>query len=178
MPRPNKLVALAALAASTACVLPGYTASPYGRTASVRFGSSRTDVGTGELLAVDSANVWIMRNDTLLQFDVPTLLHVDVSRHGFDFKRTFTWMAITGLLTGTALTIACNQVEGAECNGVLPEYAFSYGLLGAAFAADNQRSAVARFQPFDWQRMRAFARFPQGLPQAMRDKYPTLVVHR
>lgn len=75
------------------------------------------------------------------------------------------WSLVGGLVSGVALTAACGSVEGAECGAVLPGVILSWGLVGGLSAATLSGSSSQRLAPEEWERLRPFARFPQGLPE-------------
>jgi hypothetical protein len=170
MRRLIELLALATATATSACVLPGGPASPNGRHASLdlQHGTS-TD---GELLAVDSTGLWLLRRDTVVHYDAAAINRVRLSRHSFDGKRTIVWMVLTGIGTGALLTVACSRVENTDCGGVLPAFALSYTTAGALFALGNQNSSEWHWSTQEWERLRPYARFPQGLPPGVERAYP------
>jgi hypothetical protein len=170
MRRLIEALALAAVTATSACVLPGAPASPYGRhtVLDLRPGT----ITEGELLAVDSAGIWLLQRDTLVHYDTAAIRQVRLERHVLNGRRTIVWMMLAGLGTGVALSVACSQVEDADCGGVLQSAVLAYTAAGALFSLSNQYSSVWHWSPAESERLRAYARFPQGLPAGVERAYP------
>lgn len=154
------------------CVVSKAGISPYGKTATLypRNGSSVS----GELIASNSDSIWLLRNGAVTSYSSANVRAVDVERHGLDGRKTLVWMTLAGAATGSALTIACNQYNSdpqesnADCSGVLPGTLLFFAALGGIFAVSNDYSSMYHLVPQDTNRLRAFSRFPQGVPDSLR----------
>lgn len=161
------IVAGAALAS---CVRPGYKPSPLGRATTLYYNAG--DITTsGELMSADSNSIWLLQGDSLNEYSLASLRRVQIPRHSFGVRQTIYAGVAVGAGTGLLLTLACSQVEDAACVFVLPVITGFGGILGALFAVFNDYSTVYRLNPSDWQTIRAYARFPQGLPAPVRERY-------
>ena len=152
----------------SACVISGTSVSPNGRSADVKsraLGSQR-----GELLASRSDSIWLLRDGVVLAIPMSDVNAVTVERHAFGGKRTVAWSAGIGAVTGVAMSIACasykpkSRSASSGCAGWLPGTAAVWTGLGSLFAISNAHSADFHLDARDSVRLRAFARFPQGMP--------------
>lgn len=164
------LVALAAPLLG-ACVLKGDPISPYGRHATVhQSGAGRF---SGELIAVTGDSLWLMADSVLVGFSGANVRKIDVRRHRMGGGRTLTWMALAGGGTGMALLLSCESYNampdegGAECGPVFPAAFLSFMAAGGLFALGNEYSSKHHLSARDTERLRAYARFPQGLPDSL-----------
>ena len=164
------LVLIAVLAGG--CILPRASVSPYGKSATVY--SARGGAATGELIAANAENIWLLRNGSLDVFGTSSILTVDVERHRFDGMKTFKWMTLTGVATGAALTLSCIRFRSHDggnaggCGGVLLGTTGVFAGIGSLLAISNDHSSMYHLVPNDVNQLRAFARFPQGLPDSLR----------
>jgi hypothetical protein len=169
-----RAVGLAGLLVTSGCALSGAPISPYGRQAEVRATSGSSQ--RGELIAASADTVWLMSNAGLTPFTTAELRRVEVERHGFGMRRTMKWMGWLGVGTGIALMISCNSYEsssegsgdGGSCVGVLPGSVIFFGLTGALLGMFNESSRHHHFKPAETDRIRPYARFPQGMPDSLR----------
>ena len=162
-------------ATTAACTLAGPGVSPYGRLTTINPLARRTS-SSGELIAVSSDSLWLLSRDSLVTFGIGAISSVDVQRHHFTAKRTLVHSAVIGIATGAALTAACASVDDTEnCGAVFPVFALAFTALGAVLAIGAEESSKLHFAPYQWPDMRAFARFPQGMPDSAR---ATLVLAR
>lgn len=156
------------------CVLPGAPISPHGRVANLqllRGGNVR-----GELAAANRDTIWVFSRDGLVAWNTAELRRVHVRRHPFGFERTLKWMGWAGLGTGIALMVSCMSFEastdgGGESSGCLLVPPVTVGFFAGAgllFGAINEVSARHSLAPTDTDRLRPFARYPQGIPDSVR----------
>ncbi|GAC1653948.1 MAG: hypothetical protein NVS4B3_17470 [Gemmatimonadaceae bacterium] len=150
------------------CVWPAPAISPFGRRATV-YPTNAPRV-SGELLAVSSDSLWLLRDTTILVFPADALKIIHVARHSFDGRRTVATMIVAGAVTGAALMVACGQVKNTDCGAVLPAALLTHAVLGGLFALSTDHSSMHRFSPRQWAELRGYARFPQGLPDSARVK--------
>ena len=155
------------------CAVKGVPISAHGRPVTIPSGNQRTQ---GELLAITGDTLWVLQRDSLRAEVLAPGQWVQVQRHDFGMRRTMKWMGITGLATGVSLMIACSSYESSDdgggdnssCIAVLPASAIFFGVAGLLFGAGNQYSSSHRFTAADTARLRAFSRYPQGLPDSVR----------
>lgn len=153
------------------CVLPGGRISPYGRATTV-FPIAGERV-SGELLAVGRDTVWLLSGDTLRAIGAGGIRRIDVDRHRFNGNKTMLWMSLAGTGTGVALVLSCVSYKNSEddssvsCGGVLPGTLLLFLVAGAVLAFSNDHSSKYRLSPVETERLRAFARFPQGIPDSL-----------
>lgn len=153
-----------ALAAS-GCVLGTSAPSPYGRQVTVLPAPRAADHRvSGELIAVSVDSLWVLAERTLVTVPLAQVDAVHVARHRFTPKTALVWTAVGGLLSATALTVACGQVAD-DCGYVFPGVLLSWGMVGGLSAVTVSRSANLRFDRTEWDRLRPYARFPQGIPE-------------
>lgn len=150
-----------------ACVMGHYAASPYGRGAEVVpvSGSGHSRV-SGELIAVSADSVWVLADHGLVTVPLAQVAAVRVVRHRFTTGRVLTWSVVGGTISGVALAAACSGAdEGNDCGGVFPAVLLSWAIVGGISAATVGGSAYVRLRPSEWEKLRPFARFPQGIPE-------------
>ena len=153
-------------AAPTAPVRPASDLPVRGRETDLRVGGQGV---SGELLAVSVDSLWLLTREGSVQaVPVRPYFSVRVRRHGFGASQTALWIAIGAAVTGLALSTACGQVEDAECGGIFPGVGLSWALVGLPFGYALARSAHHRLPSTDGE-LRAYARFPQGLPEGFLD---------
>ena len=119
----------------------------------------------GELIAASADSLWLLLPRELVAVPREAVLDVRVDRKTFGAGRAFGWAAIGALVSGVALTAACNSVEDASCGGVFPATALLWALVGGAAAPSI---SGARWETIDaWRDLPPHARFPQGLPSGV-----------
>lgn len=156
---------------SASCIVPGAQISPYGKPTTLY--TETAGRITGELIAVRGDSIWLLKDGQLRSFAAIGVSMLDVERHSFDGRKTLRWNAITGLVTGSALLVACslyNNKDGSKSYGcplVVPVSVALFSVLGSVFALTNDHSSMYHLVPADTLRLRAFARFPQGLPDSL-----------
>ena len=169
MRRTRPMMLLVLLSAS--CIVPGAQISPYGKTTTLY--PTTSGRVTGELIAVRSDSIWALTDGQLRGYAASDISKLNVERHPFDGKRTLAVNAATGAVTGVALMVACNSYRPKDggrnpsCAGVIPATVAVFTVLGGIFALTNNRSSMYHLVPSDTLRLRAHARFPQGLPDSL-----------
>ena len=166
----SSLALILAGAALTSCVRAGYKPGPLGRMTTLYYNAGNITT-RGELMAADSNSVWLLQGASLNAYSLASLRRVQIPRHPFGGGQTIRAGVAVGAATGLLLTLACMQVEDASCVAVWPVITALGGTLGALFAVFNDYSTVYRLNPSEWQTIRAYARFPQGLPSPVRERY-------
>lgn len=136
-----------------------------GRNVSVRGSSSRV---AGELLSVSADSIWVLERRP---WDIRSLPLEGVRtvkvRRGKGAGTALIWSVVGMVATGTALTAACNSVEGADCGDVFPAVVLGWGVVGGLAAI---KLGAGRYQELEPRvdRLRPYARYPQGLPAEVR----------
>jgi hypothetical protein len=123
----------------------------------------------GELLAAGADSIWLLRGDTIVSVATTHIRNVEVERHSFTGRRMMGIMAGAGLVYGIALGVACSSYEGGgDCGSVALGTMALYVGAGSVWALSTMYSSKYRFSPSRWDEIRAFARFPQGIPDSVR----------
>jgi hypothetical protein len=157
-----------AIATTAGCTLSGPGVSPYGRLTTIN-PSERRKTSAGELIAVSSDSVWLLGRDSLFTFGMGGISSIEVQRHQFNAKRTFIHSLVVGVAAGAALGYACSTVEDTDgCGAVFPVIAGFFTAGGAVLAIGTEQSSKFYFAPYQWSDIRAYARFPQGMPDSAR----------
>ena len=131
----------------------------------VRLEVRGADRAAGELLAVERDSLWLLpAGGPMRAVGLRDVRAAQVPRLGTSAGTILAWTAIGGLVSGLALTMACNSVEGADCGGVFPLVAGAWLVVGGASAAMS--GSGWRSLPTDPPSLAPYARFPQGLPAA------------
>ena len=163
----RSLLLLVSTLGSAACVTGRYAVSPYGRRVEVVpvSGAANSSV-SGELIAVSADSVWVLAHLGLVTMPLTQVDAVRVARHGFTAGKALLWSAVAGTISGVALTAACGAAgEGSDCAGVFPSVLVSWGIVGGIAAATVSGSAHQRLGRTEWEQLRPYARFPQGIPE-------------
>ena len=166
MARPVKWLgtAVAALIVG-ACVTGSRAVSVFGRHVAVSPArDARATPLTGELIAVSAESLWVLGDTGLGALPLGAVDRVSVRRHNFTAGRALAWALVGAAVTGGALSAACSSVEGAECGRVFPGVALSWVFWGGLAAASADASSKLRIDAARWDSLRAYARFPQGIP--------------
>jgi hypothetical protein len=120
----------------------------------------------GELLAVDQGRIFVRTKEGVREFDAGALREVRVRRHGLGGKWALKWGVVGGLLSGTALAVACSSVEGnssGECAAVGAGVGALWMLVGAAAFPGLDSCSQLHFDP-GARDLRSYARLPAGFP--------------
>ena len=173
----RRLVALAgALGCAlviTGCHARGFPIGEYGRPVVVQMPTYRLE---GELLAVAPDTLWLLSGPQLTPVATALARQLYVQRHDYGMGRTVRTMAWSGLATGVALMVSCLMYEssadgsgdGAACLLVVPVTAATFAGVGVVLGAINSMTTHKRYDPAQLDRVRPFARYPQGMPESMR----------
>jgi hypothetical protein len=122
----------------------------------------------GELLAVSPEKIWVMGPDRASTLPLRQIEEVRVPGHGLNARRAGWWVALGALVSGTVLALACSSVEGNDsCGRVFIPVLVTWGALGVPSAKALADSSQLRVKPRDWDKLRPYARFPQGLPDGL-----------
>ncbi len=119
----------------------------------------------GELIAVSTDSVWVLRGLELLTAPVARVSLVRLRRHKLDGAAGLIWTVVGGVVTAGLLTAACNSVDGAECGGLFAGVMVPWAVIGGLSALSLEASSRQDFRPGEYAGLRAYARFPQGLPE-------------
>ncbi len=119
----------------------------------------------GELIAVGTDRVWVLRGLELLTAPIARVSLVRLKRHKLDGTAGLIWTVVGGVVSGGLLTAACSSVDGTECGGVFLGVMSWWGVLGGLSALSLEASSLQDFRPGEYEGLRAYARFPQGLPE-------------
>ena len=127
--------------------------------ASVQVAVANAPKMKGELIAVSTDSVWVLRGLELLTAPVARVSLVRIKRHKLDGRAGLIWTLIGGVVTGGLLTAAC------ECGDMFPRVMLWWGVIGGLSALSLEASSRQDFRPWEYDLLRAYARFPQGLPE-------------
>jgi hypothetical protein len=121
----------------------------------------------GELLAVDEETIWVLGKERIVAVPLATVRQVEVRRHSATPGRVARWSALGAALTGGALALACNSVDGnSDCGKIFLSVGFTWALGGAIAAVTLGPSKMGIDEPWA-QSLRPYARFPQGPPKGV-----------
>jgi hypothetical protein len=122
----------------------------------------------GELIAVRHDSVWVRLGDERDFTGVAArdLARVRVERHRYGARFALRWALIGWAATSAGLTVACVQ-EADGCFAVPIAMVVPWGLALAIAAPTMEASRWLDVSPYSLPEARAYARFPQGLPQAL-----------
>ena len=141
----------------------------FGRAVEVKAPSGQGDsIVKGELLAVGAEQLWVLEPTRVREVSLREVTQVRVSLHGLDGKKAWTWTVAGAVLSGAALAAACSQVEGdSNCGAAFGFTAVSWGLFGGLSAAGLEKSSRVMVRAPDFDGLRPYARYPQGLPEGL-----------
>jgi hypothetical protein len=120
----------------------------------------------GELLAVGESGVWVLEASGAREIPFAEIERVRVGLHGLNGRVAGTWAGTGAVGTIGALAVACAQVEGTSCGGVLL-FAIPWALVGIPSAASLEKSSRVFVGPENREALAPYARFPQGLPEGL-----------
>lgn len=119
----------------------------------------------GELIVVEAARLLVLTKAGIDEIAVPQIRQVRVRQHAFGTRRAWLWTLIGAAVSSIGLTAACSSVESAaDCSGVAAAGAAPWLLFGGLASLVADRSAFVTFAAGQEERLRPFARYPQGLP--------------
>jgi hypothetical protein len=96
-------------------------------------------------------------------------LDVRVDRGGMGSGGALIWGVAVGVVSGAALTGACYSVDGEFCGGVFVGTVALWTLVGALSGPSLHKARYLTLTNPQAEQLRPRARFPQGLPTAVRD---------
>ncbi len=164
------LAALALLAPNAdAQSLAANPASPRGSEVrvAVRAGARSVTV-KGELLAIDSAQVWIVVKDRITTIPRDSVTRIRLRVHRFGGARAAIVGAVGGFLTGLGMVVACSSLEEtSDCGGVFVAWQIPWVVLTAISAMFMQSNSWEALPVDGWWRVAAYARYPQGAPPTL-----------
>ena len=163
------LVAVVAAATSSGCVTGSYQTTIAGRPVLVTSVDDATQAKVqGELIAVDADRVWVLERGAVREVPRSSIREAAVRRRSITSRQALTWAAIGGAIMSVGLTVACSSVEGnGSCGGVGAFVAAHWAVTGALAAATAESSSQQKFPPPKLDELRAYARFPQGMPAGL-----------
>jgi len=129
--------------------------------------SERDSASSGELIAVSAESVWVAPGAEIVSVPWSRVGRLQVRLSNVNGGGAMAYSVVMGLLTGGALFAACSQVEDTECAVVLPGVLGMWLLLGALSAMTIESSSQKALGAAQWEALRAYARFPQGLPDSL-----------
>jgi hypothetical protein len=129
--------------------------------------------GTGELIAVSPDSLWLLDDDALSAFPLARMRRVDVRESSFSAGTALLWSLAAGLISGAALTAACESVSG-DCGAVLPTVLLSWTFFGTIGGLAVQPSRYTELPAPAADQLRPYARFPQGMPDSFPSEPPVL----
>jgi hypothetical protein len=132
----------------------------------------------GELLAVGPERLWILGRDGVRGVPFTEVEQARVRLHGLDGRKSGLWAIVGGIVSGTALTLACASVEGdGNCGAMLGVAAVAWGLIGGPSAVSLGRSSQLRVNGPDFEPLRP-ARTPRAFLRPDRDSRPQRAARR
>jgi hypothetical protein len=121
----------------------------------------------GELLAVSGDSIWVLQTAGLSATAMSETRRVVLNRHAHTGGRTMRVGLIVGALSGLGLTVACMSAEAGGCGAILPGAIVTSTLVSGAMALLLQPSNSINVRPITEERLRPYARFPQGIPPGL-----------
>lgn len=122
----------------------------------------------GELIAVGTNQMWVAGPArTVRSVSRTEVQEVRVRQHGLTGTKVAAWVILGALVSGAALSLSCSSVEGSECGRVFLPVLLTWGVLGVPAAVGFARTSQLHVKPSDWETLRPFARFPQGIPEGL-----------
>ena len=139
----------------------------FGHTADIWVDGAET---RGELLAVTADTLWWQGEGPAGQRTASSLTEItrlEVRMHDWDAGRIFRWSAIGAGVTSLAMTAACASIdEDTDCWPVPLVTVGAWGLVGLIFGGIVAGTSGRDVLPIP-DEVRAYVRFPQGLPEAV-----------
>lgn len=170
MPMQTRFAAWVALSLTlTGCATTGPKLSVLGRPVDVS-GQGEGDArrAKGELIAVGPEQLFVLEPGRVRELPLAGIDRVRVRQHGMDGRHSMRWVGLGALITGGALAGACTSVKGnstTSCLGVGAVVAATWALIGGLSAASLESSSKLSVTGPDWDALRPYARFPQGVPE-------------
>lgn len=141
-----------------------YRPSPYGAAVVLRqTGRDRAPI-QGELIAASADSVWVLQGSALRSVPLKSLKRVEYRRFDSGASTAWTWGLVAGVVSAGALYAACSSVEGTDNCGILFPTILAPWVLWAGVGAATLDGSSREDLPTTAETLRAYARFPQGLP--------------
>lgn len=122
----------------------------------------------GELVSVDPGAIVVRGPAGVRSIPLAEVTSVRVKRGDIDRRVGFRWTLIGALISGVGLSVSCSTVSGAHsCAGVGGAAAGLWILLGGLASTAMDGPSHRTFRDPIVERLRPFARFPQGLPPGL-----------
>jgi len=124
----------------------------------------------GELLAVRGDSAWVLASNParVVGVPMPAIREAHIQRHGLTAQKGLEWGLVVGGVSGIALSLACNSVEGnSGCGGVFVGMMLGGALYGGIAAISFNSSSRYRVEPATPDALAPYARFPQGPPDGV-----------
>lgn len=120
----------------------------------------------GELLAATVDTVWVLGENGVVPLPLSAVRQVRIPYSGgVSASTVLKWGAVAGIVTGAALTAACSSVADG-CGSVFSATLVTWSVITGISALLAGRGSAAKIGPLGFGRLPAYARFPQGVPQA------------
>jgi hypothetical protein len=119
----------------------------------------------GELLGLEDQRLWVMdRANIAASLNLAQVHEVRIQRHQWSAGQIFRWTAWAGGITSLGMFAACTSLEASgDCASVAIAWAAAWAAVGGISGLLARPSL--RVGPGQTEQIRAYARFPQGLPQ-------------
>ncbi len=121
----------------------------------------------GELVAVETDGLWVAGQEQVEAIPLRSVDRVRLQRHEMNGKAAGTWAALGAVITGGALTAACWMAKADGCGKVFLAVGGTWLVIGGPSAASLGESSKLDFRQADWDRLKPYARFPQGIPEGL-----------
>jgi len=167
--KPNVLLA-AGLALTVVvgpgCVMSRSRVSPLGRKVTLVPRADGEKV-TGELLVVGEDRVWVRSKDAVREVPLDSVRQVRVRRHGLTGRKSMGWTTLGGMISSGLLTISCARAKANGCGNFGLRVGGIWLVVGGLAARSNESSSQVSIDPQQVDRLRPFARLPQGPPEGL-----------
>lgn len=138
-----------------------------GSRVTVELASRRRAVLRGELIAVSADSLWLLNDSGIVGARLGYVSGASLKRHSMNGRTGLVWTVVGGLVTGGLLTAACSSVSE-DCGGVFVGTMLAWGIVGGSSALSMEMSSRSTFRaPNIGEKLRGYARFPQGLPRGI-----------
>jgi len=165
--RAKRSVSLLLVLALTSCATARPQVAIGGRMVEIQPTSEKASSVKGELLAVGPERVWVMARDGVRGVPFAEIENIRVRLHGLGGGRSWAWMALGAVATGAALAAACASADSDSCGTGFGVTAGLWAAIGAPSAHSLEKSSRLLVRGPDFTSLRAYARFPQGLPEGL-----------
>lgn len=133
-----------------------------------------TPIISGELIALTPDSLWVLTRQGLQGEPLARVDRVTIKQHSVGPGTIAVWGTVAGVVSGGVLTGACSSVAD-DCGGVFVGTLLLWGVVTAISAASVGSSHQRTFRGAAFTDLNAYARFPQGWPDAGADSVRTRV---